>query len=223
MFIGSDWRGHAIVRRGFRKVDRGDGTFTVEGGAWYFADNGEPVEGSNRPCGKCDKPNTPEGYDACFGKLNGVMNACCGHGDAELAYLQFAPNVSIRGQAALDLAEHLKTDRPKPHLCGNPDFGVYTGQVTLLTPDHMHRYRRDRDLPAFGICVDVCLALEITKLWKAGITTTGCCCGHGRVPPYIGVVEHDIPLMLEMGYVVQENPCRPGDRDTFYAKTQLDF
>lgn len=40
-------------------------------------------------CGHCNLKRTPEGYDGCVGELQGVMNACCGHGDYRMAYVQF--------------------------------------------------------------------------------------------------------------------------------------
>lgn len=32
------------------------------------------------------------------------------------------------------------------------------------------------------ICVDACIAEQIEALWKAGIRTAGCCCGHNGRP-----------------------------------------
>ncbi|MDQ0996935.1 hypothetical protein QFZ34_002117 [Phyllobacterium ifriqiyense] len=102
------------------------------------------------------------------------------------------------------------------HICGYPECGEYTGQVELVPPPHLAR----KD--GRGICIDVCLALEITELWnKHSITTTGCCCGHGRLPGFIGVIDSDIPRMKALGYKVQHNPCRPGDEDSFDPKTAL--
>jgi len=40
-------------------------------------------------CGHCGRDATPEGHDGCVGTLIGVMNACCGHGNPEAAYVQF--------------------------------------------------------------------------------------------------------------------------------------
>lgn len=40
-------------------------------------------------CGHCDLKRTPKGHDGCVGKLDGVMNACCGHGETTQAYVQF--------------------------------------------------------------------------------------------------------------------------------------
>jgi hypothetical protein len=70
-----------------------------------------------------------------------------------------------------------------------------------------------------GICVDACLALEVSHLWAAGVTTTGCCCGHGEQEGYIGVIDADIPRMKSFGYLVHQNPCRPGDEDSFIPKS----
>jgi len=49
--------------------------------AWRYEDNNEPVEGNERPCIRCGKMPTPEGYDACLGFVSGVASACCGHGN----------------------------------------------------------------------------------------------------------------------------------------------
>jgi len=46
---------------------------------WFYEDTGESTD-IERPCIKCGRKATPEGYDACLGKLEGVINACCGHG-----------------------------------------------------------------------------------------------------------------------------------------------
>lgn len=40
-------------------------------------------------CGHCGLKRTPEGHDGCIGTLEGVMNACCGHGEDKVAYVQF--------------------------------------------------------------------------------------------------------------------------------------
>lgn len=101
------------------------------------------------------------------------------------------------------------------HLCGYCETQTYEGAVELVPPDFM---KRD---DGRGICVDVCLALEITAIWRQGIRTTGCCCGHGRRPPYIGVAFEHIDQMKTLGYVVRHNPCRPGDEDSFIPKTPL--
>ena len=48
---------------------------------WIYEDTGESVfEIEVRPCKRCGKVPTPEGYDACLGYIPNVISACCGHG-----------------------------------------------------------------------------------------------------------------------------------------------
>ena len=73
-----------------------------DGIKWRYRDTAEPVpDNPYRQCGKCDKPNTPEGHDPCLGTLPGVMNACCGHGHDDEAYVQHIDGTVIRGALAL--------------------------------------------------------------------------------------------------------------------------
>ena len=55
---------------------------------WLWEDTGE-LAGGDRPCAECGRHQTPEGHDACLGTLEGVVSACCGHGDPSLAYVLF--------------------------------------------------------------------------------------------------------------------------------------
>ena len=84
----SKWRGHEIVCRGEE---------------WFYADSGEPVAGNERECGHCGKANTEEGHDGCLGRLSGVVNACCGHGTASEAYIQYDDGSELRGERALEV------------------------------------------------------------------------------------------------------------------------
>lgn len=60
-------------------------------------------------CGHCGLHRTEQGHDGCIGTLEGVMNACCGHGEKSVAYVQFdhpnykeEPNkILIQGDEAL--------------------------------------------------------------------------------------------------------------------------
>ena len=46
--------------------------------------------GQRGTCTNCRKGPTPEGHDGCLGTLPGlIMNACCGHGDNNVAYIQY--------------------------------------------------------------------------------------------------------------------------------------
>lgn len=84
----------------------------------------------------------------------------------------------------------------------------YTNQVTVDFPHGVSRPR---------ISVDRCLLAELRLLWKQGIVTNGCCCGHNewREWAYIGVRPADIPRMKALGYTVRRNPMRPNDEDSF--------
>ena len=94
MTAASRWRGHLIEWRD---------------GQYIFCDTGESVEKTwrGRFCGRCSQPTPASGHDACLGTLPGVMNACCGHGEAEEAYVQLDDGTIIPGQAALDLMEEM--------------------------------------------------------------------------------------------------------------------
>ena len=64
---------------------------------WLYAGTLIPTIGNERPCGYCGKENTKEGHDGCLGRLEGVMNACCGHG-TDKAYVMFESGMIIRGE-----------------------------------------------------------------------------------------------------------------------------
>lgn len=46
---------------------------------WIYSDTKESIC-KIRPCVRCKKNPTPEGYDACLGFIPGAISACCGHG-----------------------------------------------------------------------------------------------------------------------------------------------
>jgi hypothetical protein len=76
------------------------------------------------------------------------------------------------------------------------------------------------------VCFDKCLADELFYLWKNGIRTTGCCCGHHinsskETAGYIGVDFADIQKMKDLGYKVAFNSNRPDDEDSFTPKTNF--
>ena len=56
-------------------------------------------------CGK-----TSEGHDDCLGTLIGLMNACCGHGhgDDDVAYVQFIDGTTVHGDDARTIQAILK-------------------------------------------------------------------------------------------------------------------
>ncbi|KKN01166.1 hypothetical protein LCGC14_1130550 [marine sediment metagenome] len=76
---------------------------------WLFSALGKPVEDNWRkiPCGICGEKLTEEGHDKCIGILPGVMNACCGHGQVDEAYVMFSDESILRGNNALDTISKL--------------------------------------------------------------------------------------------------------------------
>ena len=56
--------------------------YNKEFNEWRYLD-GMPIGKEIRPCAKCGKLPTPEGYDACLGYIEGAKAACCGHGVSE--------------------------------------------------------------------------------------------------------------------------------------------
>lgn len=73
-----------------------------------------------------------------------------------------------------------------------------------------------------SIQVDECIADEIETLWKNGIKTMGCCCGHGLDLGFIQVCNENIPDMEQLGYEHYIYPSKFGGierRDAFIPKT----
>lgn len=50
-----------------------------DGKNWRYPDNGKITDDS-RPCKRCGRMPTKEGYDACLGYIKGAISAYCGHG-----------------------------------------------------------------------------------------------------------------------------------------------
>jgi len=88
---------------------RGNNTIYKDGN-WYFEGTNELVSKTyeNTPCGHCGKDFTKEGHDGCLGTLIGLMNACCGHGEEDEAFIQFWDGECIRGKDAIDIINILK-------------------------------------------------------------------------------------------------------------------
>tara|TARA_R110000787_G_C13410686_1_gene444168 strand:- start:1289 stop:1558 length:270 start_codon:yes stop_codon:yes gene_type:complete len=71
-------------------------------------------------CENCKKPpitsevegKEHEVYDGCIGELQGdIMNACCGHGSDEVAYIQYWNGNILRGKSAIEEQKRLATER----------------------------------------------------------------------------------------------------------------
>ncbi len=89
----------------------------------------------------------------------------------------------------------------------------------LKIPDNITiRYNNPERKEREFVYIDKCLVDEVKGLWKLGIITTGCCCGHNIREGYIGVSDKDIPTMKKLGYEVVYNPFRPKSEDSFKPK-----
>lgn len=53
-----------------------------DGSDWRYTDTNE-IFNDSKPCKRCGKYPTKEGYDACVGHIEGATSACCGHGITE--------------------------------------------------------------------------------------------------------------------------------------------
>lgn len=80
--------------------------------------------------------------------------------------------------------------------CENIAIGSYDNQVALQAPIWSQKNR---------ISVDSCLSSEIRYLWLCGVRTTGCCCGHNQLEPYIGVEPKSVNIMQKLGYELCED------------------
>lgn len=101
--------------------------------------------------------------------------------------------------------------------CMDVAVGTYANQVEVPMPDvlgDLRAARREAGWPE-TICLDRCVVEEVQGLWALDIRTTGACCGHNKLPPYIGVEAADIERMKALGYQVQVNPNRPTAEDSF--------
>ena len=89
-----------------RSKHRGHDTHWCEDtGAWVYTSDGTRVSSNpERRCGHCQLPNREDGHDACLGELEGVRNACCGHGIEDNAYVQLS-DPHVRGPLALAVME----------------------------------------------------------------------------------------------------------------------
>ena len=61
---------------------RGHKIYSHNGRDWFYADDSSIADDS-RPCKRCGRKPTPEGYDACMGHVDGAISVCCGHGVEE--------------------------------------------------------------------------------------------------------------------------------------------
>lgn len=77
-------------------------------------------------------------------------------------------------------------------VCVDSPIGEYKCQVEI-------RFSAQSERKPFS--VDTCLQHEIHELiFKQGVNTIGCCCGHGRKQAYIQVSPQSVQKMYDLGY-----------------------
>ena len=110
------------------------------------------------------------------------------------------------------------------YTCACKDVGIWTykNQIQLIVPKNITLYKNNPEKETRkNVCIDKCLEFEIKELWKLWIRTTGCCCGHNKLKPYIWVIDEDIQKMKDLWYKEAYNHNRPKDEDSFIPKTIL--
>ncbi len=99
------------------------------------------------------------------------------------------------------------------------DFQEYQQSPALWVPDFIDLTMNNPDqTKRKSVCVDVCMIPEIWFLWRQGIKTTGCCCGHNKGLAYIGVQQEFIQQMKDLGYEAHPNPHDEKREDSFWPK-----
>lgn len=66
------------------------------------------------------------------------------------------------------------------HSYNKPNLGGKRSEIVLNAPSWSSKKT---------ICIDACIADTIQMLWKNGIETLGCCCGHGKKCPSVVIAE----------------------------------
>lgn len=75
-------------------------------------DNNVLSDWEKQPCPHCEEHRTYQGHDRCLGELDGVANACCGHGGKGLMpYVQFWDGTGIWGEDAIEIQKILKRNK----------------------------------------------------------------------------------------------------------------
>lgn len=110
--------------------------------------------------------------------------------------------------------------------CEEIEAQTYENEVILSVPENITLFYNDgeNNNARETVSVDACLVGEIKYLWRRGIRTTGCCCGHNKnTHAFISVIKEDIPKMESLGYIIAPNPLDAERRDSFRPKSVIGF
>lgn len=109
-----------------------------------MSDTGNYLDGyAKETCGNCGIKRSNEGHDGCIGSLDNVMNACCGHGENNTAYVQFWNKECIRGNRALEyirLNKWYLANEKQPERIKEPWFPEETEQEVIIQYVRSGRY-----------------------------------------------------------------------------------
>ena len=64
---------------------------------WIYCDTLKPIDW-DRPCVRCGAVIAKGTPDPCYGQMEGVTGACCGHGDVKKQYINFANGDGLSGE-----------------------------------------------------------------------------------------------------------------------------
>ena len=70
-------------------------------------------------------------------------------------------------------------------------------EIIVNLPDHINSDRDERT-----VSIDSCIVDQIQDLWLAGVTTLGCCCGHGKSAPSVIIDSGYSPLETARAFSV---------------------
>ena len=101
-----------------------------------------PGRSSPVDCAHCGLSCSPSGDDPCIENLPNVMNACCGHGKPEDAYVQFSPTHWVGGTEALAIMQGMKAADPM----GVVEDAAENGWVFLHNARKVHYFFEGRSL-----------------------------------------------------------------------------
>jgi len=100
-------------------------------------------------CEHCHLSRTAEGHDGCVGTLEGVRNACCGHGETDAAYVQFShseysndPNRDrLCGQSAIRYIKAHSLGCRSKAMIGKTDVAGNSGAIFRYQSSWQTEYR----------------------------------------------------------------------------------
>jgi hypothetical protein len=103
-------------------------------------DNDNLFDWEQEPCNNCKKYKTYEGHDGCLGELDGVANACCGHGKISKASIQFFDGTCIFGAPAIIIQKVLKQNKSNTSLERRVKF--LKGAVRFLEDNEFEYFKQ---------------------------------------------------------------------------------